>query len=308
MSPGASGGRARRRTPRRPRGAPDGRRRASPRRHDASARRRGAPSRRPDVRLGIPVGDLGVVMSGVRGGAVVRRRSRRDSSRWCRSRLPLPADGRSRPGAYRGSRARSWCRSDDEPVCLPGWLPWPGAPDRCCCGEPWPCCPEPCAAPAGFWVSIGLLALLGGLAPASAGFAALWSGFPGTEVCTEGVTGVCGPPAAPGVPAAGFRLGLVVGLVVVQVQRVGQRRAGQRRQHLAHVGQLGVDAVAALGGGRQLALGLGADPVGGRLRLGDDVVGLALRLLEDALGLAVGVGPQLLGLQPELLGRAARRR
>ena len=58
-------------------------------------------------------------------------------------------------------------------------------------------------------------------------------------------------------------------------ERVGQRGTGQGGQHLPDVGELGVDAVAALGGGRELALGLGADPLGGGLGLGDDLVGLA---------------------------------
>ena len=88
-------------------------------------------------------------------------------------------------------------------------------------------------------------------------------------------------------------------------ERVRQRRTGEGGQHLPHVGELGVDAVAALGGRRELALGLGADALGGRLGLGDDLVGLAGGLVEGALRLAVGVGAQLLGLEPQLLGAVA---
>src|SRR5690349_1641216 len=74
----------------------------------------------------------------------------------------------------------------------------------------------------------------------------------------------------------------------------GDRGTGQRGQHLAHVGQLRVDAVAAVGERRQLALGLAADPVGLGVRVRDDVLGLALRGLHRLAGAALGVGAQLL--------------
>src|SRR3954454_3195610 len=56
-------------------------------------------------------------------------------------------------------------------------------------------------------------------------------------------------------------LGLGPGFLV-GVPEAGQRerrRAGQRGQHLADVGELGVDAVTALGGGGELTVGVGTD-------------------------------------------------
>ena len=73
--------------------------------------------------------------------------------------------------------------------------------------------------------------------------------------------------------------------------RIGRRcgvRAGERCEHLPHVGELGVDAVAALADGGELPLGLGSDPVGGRAGLPDDGRGALLRLRDDPADLRLG--------------------
>ena len=73
----------------------------------------------------------------------------------------------------------------------------------------------------------------------------------------------------------------VVRLLVIGRHRGDRSRAGQRREHLTDVGELRVDAVAALGRGGQLALGLRADALGPGLGRGDDLGGLLARLLES---------------------------
>ncbi|EGJ74662.1 putative cellulose-binding protein [Streptomyces sp. Tu6071] len=92
------------------------------------------------------------------------------------------------------------------------------------------------------------------------------------------------------------------GLVLGGRARRGDGRTGERREHLAHVGELRVDRVAAVGERRQLALGLAADAVGLRVGVRDDVLGLALRRLDRLARAALGVRAELLGLQAELLG------
>ena len=70
-------------------------------------------------------------------------------------------------------------------------------------------------------------------------------------------------------------------LGMVRVDRKAVRGTGERREHLAHIGQLRVDAVAALRGRGELAVGLCADAVGGRPGLAGQDGGALLGLLDD---------------------------
>src|SRR4051812_2039845 len=102
------------------------------------------------------------------------------------------------------------------------------------------------------------------------------------------------------------RVGGVV-LLLVGAER-GQRhlgRAGEGGQHLAHVGELGVDAVAPLAGSRELALGVAPDPLGGGLGVPDDAGGLLTSLLDQARRLAGRLYPAVLGVGASALGELA---
>ncbi|GMA87634.1 hypothetical protein GCM10025868_28840 [Angustibacter aerolatus] len=70
---------------------------------------------------------------------------------------------------------------------------------------------------------------------------------------------------------------------------------------------LGVDAVAALARGGELALGLGTHPGGLRLRLGDDLGGLLASLLELLRGLRARLAGGALGVLAHPLDAALQR-
>ena len=111
------------------------------------------------------------------------------------------------------------------------------------------------------------------------------------------------PPNTPPNARAGARRGAVLQPGDRHRSRGGAGAAGQGGQHLADVGQLGVDAVAPLGGGGELAVGVGADPGGGRLGVVDDRGRLLLGLLDHAAGGAPGLG--VLGVVVALAAGAA---
>src|SRR5262245_9537694 len=81
----------------------------------------------------------------------------------------------------------------------------------------------------------------------------------------------------------------------------GHRGACERREHLAYVRQLRVDAVPAVGQRRQLAFGLEPGPLGLGAGVGDDVLGLSLRGLEQLPGPPFCLVAELLCLEPELI-------
>ena len=138
--------------------------------------------------------------------------------------------------------------------------------------------------------------------------------------------------SAPSWPAVSPAVSLAVALrryvVRDRLRLLGQHHAGDRagegREHLAHVGELGVDAVAALGGGAELAVGLCAHPVGRRAGVGhhrggallgvgehpgDAGLGLAPGAFHRGLRVAVAGGHRVeLGLRGRLLGLELRRR
>ena len=77
----------------------------------------------------------------------------------------------------------------------------------------------------------------------------------------------------------GSGLGLV-GDSFCHLHRGDHRDTAERRQHLTDVGELGVDAVATLGRGSELALGVGPDALSLDLRLSHKCLRVRRRLLE----------------------------
>src|SRR5215213_5842045 len=105
-------------------------------------------------------------------------------------------------------------------------------------------------------------------------------------------------PAPPAEPP-----GSVAGLLALRLVLAADRGAGHRGQHLPHVLQLGLDAVAAAHQRAELALHLGLLPAGLGGRVGDHRLGLPPRRLEDLRGPPLALGPVRLGLPLDLLGR-----
>ena len=86
-----------------------------------------------------------------------------------------------------------------------------------------------------------------------------------------------------------------------RVDRETGGRAGERGQHLPHVGELGVDAVAALGGGRELSIGVDPNPLSGGAGVPEQVLGALFGIQDDLSGLNLGCLLLMLGRGAVLL-------